>query len=90
VPVIEPVAVVNVTGVVLNSVVVMVNSVLLTTSSIKYLTPTLTPPNTVPVNSMFKSEYNPAVLLQVMRLFVAEVAVHVIVAMLSDVANNVC
>ena len=81
---------VNGMGVVLNSVAVMVNSVLLTTANTKYLIPSSMPPNTLPVNSMLRSEYIPAVLLQVIRLVVAEVAVQVTDSMGSDEAKRVC
>lgn len=89
-PVIVPVAVVKVTGVVLNSVVAMVNSVSLITANTKYLVPVCTPPNTVPVNCTFKSGYMSAVLLQVMVLVAADVAVQVTVNIVAELANKVC
>jgi hypothetical protein len=85
-----PVAVVNVTGVELNSVSVIVNSVALTTSSTKYLTEELMPPNTVPENITLISGYSPAVLVQVIRLVPAVVAVHVgVLGNASAVVNKV-
>ena len=72
-----PVAVVNETGVELNSVSVILNSVSLITSNTKYLTVGSIPPNVVPENITLRSGYSPSVLVQVMMLVPAVVAVQV-------------